>query len=143
MKQKYFFFGKFGLNRKLNSSRLVKRFFISYNLPFNLIKYNGKYDLVKNQRSINTDLSNLNRLTVRHLFTLLAKVSRLKNIKTFRLDLDAGNITDENGKTWKVIPYVEYSLLNDINKTIMLQRFEEFNFNLGKLREFYLKQQTY
>ena len=74
MEQKYFFFGKFGLNRKLNSSRLVKRFFISYNLPFNLIKYNGKYDLVKNQRSINTDLSNLNRLTVRHLFTLLAKV---------------------------------------------------------------------
>ena len=67
----------------------------------------------------------------------------MKNIKTFRLDLDAGNITDENGKTWKVIPYVEYSLLNDINKTLMLQRFEEFNFNLGKLREFYLKQQTY
>jgi hypothetical protein len=61
----------------------------------------------------------------------------MKKIKTFRLDLDKGVILDEKDETWKVIPYVEYITLNTVNKTLMLQRFEEFGFNIEKLREFY------
>jgi len=63
MKQKYFFWGEINLNKCPNTTRKIWRLFISYDLPVNLIKWGGKYDLVSNGRSFNTGLSSLSFIT--------------------------------------------------------------------------------
>ena len=61
-----------------------------------------------------------------------------KEIKEFRLDLDSGNILDKNNQVWTITDFIEYKLINTVNTSVMLWRFQELNFDIQKLRDFYL-----